>query len=174
LPRGIELTMDHKTILIADDDSDLADALAKRCERLGLKTIVAYDGLSTSKTIVERPPDLVCLDLNMPLGSGMDVCRMLAGDASLASIPVIVLTCRCDAETICRCRAMGAHYVLKSADVWERLEPLIEQLLHVSFGDDGGQESVEADDRLPAGAGGADRPGQGAVGSFGVRHSEGI
>lgn len=121
--------MEPKTILIADDDSDLADALAKRCERMGFKTIVVYDGLSTSKTIVERPPDLVCIDLNMPLGNGLDVCRMVARDATLSSIPVIVLTCRTDAETIRCCRAMGAHYVLKSHDVWGRVEPLLHRLL---------------------------------------------
>jgi DNA-binding response OmpR family regulator len=165
--------MDRKTILIADDDSDLADVLASRCERLGLKAIVVYDGLSASKTIVEQPPDLVCLDVNMPLGGGMDVCRMLAGDSSLSSIPVIVLTCRSDAETVRRCRLMGVHYLLKSPDAWGRLEPLIRKLLHVCPGEAGGQGLSEPEACLPVGSGGLDRPRRGATPVRGIHHPEG-
>jgi len=151
------MTMDRKTVLIADDDSDLADALAKRCERLGLKTVVVYDGLSTLTTLAERQPDLVCLDLNMPFGSGMDVCRMLATDALLASVPVIVLTCRSDAETVRYCRSMGAHYVLKSGDLWNHVEPLIRRRLHLLAEEAGGQDAVEPMACLPAGPGLAGR-----------------
>jgi CheY-like chemotaxis protein len=137
---GLRVTMDRKTILIADDDSDLADALAKRCEHLGLKAVLAYDGLSTLRGIAQCPPDIVCLDLNMPFGGGMDVCRALAEDAVLSSVPIIVLTGRSDAETIRYCRSMGVHYVLKSRDVWSCVEPLIRRLLDLAPGGRDGRE----------------------------------
>ena len=121
--------MATKTILIADDDSDLADVLAMRCRLLGLRVFVAYDGLTALALIDEQSPDLVCLDVNMPFGGGLDVCEMLASDEALASIPVVMLTGRSDEETIGRCRSMGAHYVLKSRDAWHRIEPLIQRLL---------------------------------------------
>ena len=122
--------MATKTILIADDDSDLADVLTMRCRELGMRALVAYDGLTALTLLDEQSPDLVCLDVNMPYGSGLGVCEMLAPDEALASIPVIVLTGRSDEETIRRCQSMGAHYVLKSRDVWQQIEPLIHALLH--------------------------------------------
>ncbi|MBN1590032.1 MAG: response regulator [Pirellulales bacterium] len=121
-----------KTILIADDDSDLADVLAVRCRQLGLKVLVAYDGLSALTLIDQQSPDLVCLDVNMPCGSGMDICKMLALDQALASIPVIMLTGRSDEDTICGCRSMGAHYLRKSTAMWDLLEPLVRRLLGLS------------------------------------------
>ena len=121
-----------KTILIADDDSDLADALAVRCRQLGFNVVIAYDGLAASSQIAERPFDLVCVDVNMPFGNGIDVCRMLAADDTLASLPVVVLTCRSDEETVRRCRLLGVHYVLKSHDLWERIKPLLLELLQSS------------------------------------------
>ena len=123
--------MTTKTILIADDDSDLADVLAMRCRQLGLRALVAYDGLTALTLVDEQSPDLVCLDVNMPLGSGLGVCEMLQPDEALASIPVVVLTGRSDEETIRRCQSMGAYYVLKSRDVWQRVEPILRELLDI-------------------------------------------
>ena len=124
--------MRTKTILIADDDCDLADALAVRCRQLGFNVVLAYDGLAASSCVAERPFDLVCLDVNMPFGNGMDVCQNLVTDDTLADTPVIVLTCRSDPETIHRCRLLGAHYLLKSRDLWKHMKPLLMELVQGS------------------------------------------
>lgn len=123
---------EQKTILIADDDEDLAHALALRCRRLGLRVVTACDATDALHAIENREPHLACLDVNMPRGNGLAACQSLASDEHLASIPVIILTGRKDEQTIRRCHDLSAHYVPKSKDVWETIEPLICRLLDVS------------------------------------------
>ena len=130
-----------KTILIADDDRDLVDALATRCRQLGLTVVVAYDARAAFTLICESRPDLICLDVSMPSGSGLAVCEMLVSDEELSSIPVIMLTGSTDDETIRRCHSMCAFYVLKSRDVWQRIEPVLCNLLGIKLSGTGTPEA---------------------------------
>lgn len=123
----------QKRILIADDDEGLVEAAAKRFESLGLRVDRAYDGMAALEKIDQREPDLIVLDVNMPGGSGLGVCKMLSRDASLRAIPVVVLTGRKDPETIRLCRELHAHYLQKGADMWSRLELLAAKLLGLDF-----------------------------------------
>lgn len=121
--------MSNKTILVADDDRDLAQAIAARCRRLGHIVETAYDSLTALSRIRECAPDLVCLDVNMPAGNGMCVCEMMASEPAWASIPVIILTGKTDPETIKRCHQLCAYYVPKGEGLWERLRPLLFEFL---------------------------------------------
>lgn len=119
----------QRTILIADDDRDLVQALALRCHRLGLGVQAAYDALTALNLMRFAKPDLACLDVNMPAGNGLSVRDMMASDPNWASIPVIILTGRTDPQTIIHCHETCAFYVLKGDNVWSRVEPLIHELL---------------------------------------------
>jgi len=129
--------MRSKTVLIADDDHDLTEALAVRCRELGVNPVIAHDARTAFTLICTSRPDVICLDVAMPSGSGLSVCEMLVHDEELSSIPVIMLTGRCDHTTIQRCHEMCAFYVLKSPDVWSRLKPILRELLNL--------ESTEAE-----------------------------
>jgi len=118
-----------KRILIADDDECLVDALARRCEALDLHVERAHDGMSALVKIDALEPDLVILDVNMPSGSGLSVCEMLAPDPNLKAIPIVILTGRTDGETIAACNRLDAYYVLKGPNIWSQLEPLVVDLL---------------------------------------------
>ncbi|MEX2317292.1 MAG: response regulator [Pirellulales bacterium] len=117
------------TIVIADDDVDLVDSLTQRCSQLGCRVIGASSALEAINAIHRVTPDLVCIDVNMPAGSGLSVCEMMSTDERLRSIPVIVLTGNSDHHTIRRCHDMMVYYVEKSVDVWQRIEPLLVELL---------------------------------------------
>jgi CheY-like chemotaxis protein len=121
-----------KTILIADDDRDLVYSLFLRCRRLGLKVLTAHDAFTALTIAKTQSPDLICLDVEMPAGNGLSVCEMLTSDETCRSIPIAILTGKCDPDTIIRCHTMCAYYVEKCPDVWSRLEPLLEELLGVS------------------------------------------
>jgi CheY-like chemotaxis protein len=116
------------TILIADDDRDLVEALRLRCRALGLDVLVAHDGYTALTLAHQHRPNLICLDVNMPGGGGLTVCDMLAEDAHLASVPIIILTGQTAGEVVRRCWDRCAYYVLKSTDTWTRIEPLIWEL----------------------------------------------
>lgn len=119
----------RKTILIADDDMFLADILVERCRSLGLVADVAYSATSALGKIEEMEPDVVILDIEMPYGNGLSVCEMMATHEGLSTIPVIILTGRSDRETIRRCHAVGAYYVVKKGAIWPHIEPLLRELV---------------------------------------------
>jgi CheY-like chemotaxis protein len=123
--------MTEKTVLIADDDWDLADALSARARALGLKAQTVHSGLATLHFLQERAVDLIILDVNMPAGDGMMVCEKMASDPDLARIPVLILTGRKDLKIIQRCHQMGAYYLPKSPHVWQQIKPLLVELLDV-------------------------------------------
>jgi CheY-like chemotaxis protein len=136
--------MQPKTVLIADDDRDLVHVLKIRCNHLNLNVVSAHDAMTALALAHEHRPDLICLDVNMPSGSGLSVCEMLAADDRLSSIPVIMLTGQADEETIRRCHAMCAYYVLKSRDIWDRVEPILRELLQLPAADADPQDSTES------------------------------
>lgn len=121
--------MNEMTIVIADDDSDLVNALRKRCEKIGLHVRTAFDALDALNVIHESEPDLICLDVNMPCGNGLSVLEMIASDEYLRSTPVIILTGESNEETIRRCHLYCAYYVEKCSDIWPRIEPILRELL---------------------------------------------
>ena len=124
--------MKRKTILIADDDHDLTNVLALRCTELGLDVHTASDAMTALSKAHRYHPDLICLDVQMPGGNGLSACEMLTTDDELSSLPVIMLTGQRDEDTIRRCHDMCAYYVLKCPDVWQRVEPLICELLDLT------------------------------------------
>jgi DNA-binding response OmpR family regulator len=146
--------MNQKSILIADDDKDLVNALSARCRQLGLRVFTAERGLSAFNAAVEHRPNVICLDVNMPAGNGMHICEVLADDPKLNSIPIIMLTGSNEPEIIRRCHKSCAYYVQKCPNVWDRLKPLLCDLLQL---DTRGsrtayeQDTVPIDDKTPGG-----------------------
>ena len=64
-------------ILVADDDEDIRDLVAFRLELEGHEVQIAGDGASASKSVTEFEPDLVVLDVMMPLRGGLEICADL-------------------------------------------------------------------------------------------------
>ena len=117
-----------KTVLIADDDWDLADALALRIKGLGLAVRTAHNALATMQALQTEPPDLLILDVRMPDGNGLSVCETMTRDPDLTRIPVLILTGLNDPTTVRRCCLSGARYVFKGPNLWQRIEPIMRRL----------------------------------------------
>ena len=83
-----------QTILIIEDEKDLAELLAFNLEKEGYRTVIALDGTEGLETANRLLPDLVLLDLMLPGMLGTDVCKSLKKSASTARIPVIMLTAK--------------------------------------------------------------------------------
>jgi len=123
--------MKQRSIVIADDDSDLAQLLAMRCQSLGLNVYLAYDGSTALNLIRAHHPDVICLDLHMPSGDGLSLFQMIQEDKGLPSVPLILMTGDTNEDTIRECHQMCAYYVEKCTDIWKRLEPLIRDLFEI-------------------------------------------
>jgi two-component system, OmpR family, phosphate regulon response regulator PhoB len=83
------------TILVVDDERDLADTVEFSLNREGWRTLIAGDG-ELALTLARRDPkpDLILLDLMLPGMSGTDVCRQLKAAEETAEIPIIMLTAK--------------------------------------------------------------------------------
>jgi len=122
--------MQRKSILIVEDNRELVSVLAVRCRRLGFRVRVADEVVPALAALDDELPDLACINVNLP-GGGLRICELLAADPRGVQVPVIVLTGRKDDETIRRCGGLCAYYLHKSGRLWERLEPVIYELLDI-------------------------------------------
>lgn len=117
------------TVLLADDDRALLELLDKRCRAEGWSTMTVEDGLTAISSIDLCVPDVVCLDINMPSGTGFSVCDMMLRDERLKNIPIIILTGSTDPQTMSQCRKLGARHISKGANVWKQLRREIQKIL---------------------------------------------
>jgi|APSaa5957512493_1039668.scaffolds.fasta_scaffold93247_1 CheY-like chemotaxis protein len=79
-------------ILIIDDEPDLRLALAATLEDHGYDVVEGTDGSEALELAVMHAPDVVLMDVNMPLVDGMTALRILKGDSRTAGIPVCLVT----------------------------------------------------------------------------------
>ena len=105
--------MTHR-ILIADDEPNILVSLEFLMKREGYEVLVARDGQQALEAIVRERPDLVLLDVMMPLKSGFDVCQAVRADESLASVKILMLTAKGRETDVAKGTALGADaYVTK-------------------------------------------------------------
>ena len=79
-------------ILLVDDDLDFVDATKTVLESKPYEVIVAYDGDEGLRKAREENPDLILLDIIMPVEDGFTAAEQLKKDPQLSKIPVIMLT----------------------------------------------------------------------------------
>jgi CheY-like chemotaxis protein len=81
-----------KQILLVDDQADAIDALAMLLEMDGHAVRTAYSGADALAVVTTFIPDLALIDVTMPDMSGMDLARLLRGNATLAGTRLVALT----------------------------------------------------------------------------------
>lgn len=87
-------SMAKAQILIIEDDRSLADVLDYNLKLDGYQTTVAYDGQEGLQQAKLRAPDLIVLDLMLPLIDGLEICRRLRADPLTRNILVLMLTAK--------------------------------------------------------------------------------
>ncbi|HEY6838416.1 MAG TPA: response regulator, partial [Geobacteraceae bacterium] len=85
-----------QTILIIEDEQDLAELVAFNLEREGYRALIAADGVAGVEEARRQLPDLVLLDLMLPGMMGTEVCKLLKKQEKTATIPIIMLTAKGD------------------------------------------------------------------------------
>lgn len=83
-----------KTILVVEDERDLAELIAFNLEKEGFRTFVSLDGEAGFQKACSEMPDLILLDLMLPGMMGTDICRELRKRPETGKIPIIMLTAR--------------------------------------------------------------------------------
>jgi two-component system, OmpR family, alkaline phosphatase synthesis response regulator PhoP len=82
-------------VLIVEDEQDIAGVIKHTLERGGeTEAQIVGSGDAAIRAVTDRPPDVIILDLNLPVVSGLDVCRILRARADVPRVPIIMLTAR--------------------------------------------------------------------------------
>ncbi len=82
-------------VLVIEDEKDIAGLVKHTLERGGSAVVeVAESGDQALRLASEQPPDLIILDLNLPVLGGLEVCRLLRTRPATAKTPIIMLTAR--------------------------------------------------------------------------------
>jgi len=101
-------------VLVVDDDREIARLVRAYLEQAGYAVITAYDGETALHMIRREKPLIIVLDLMLPDRDGWDITRIIRGDKSLASIPIIMLTARIeDTDKIVGLEMGADDYVTK-------------------------------------------------------------
>jgi len=82
------------SIYIIEDDPDINEILEDNLQREDFKTSTFTDGMKAYDAIIEKPPHLIILDLNLPSMSGIELCKYIRANELTEEIPVIMLTAR--------------------------------------------------------------------------------
>jgi adenylate cyclase len=134
-------------ILIADDQPMNVDILQTRLAVHGYEILTAADGEEALGMARAQLPDLILLDIMMPKMDGLEVCRLLKGDAALPFMPIIMVTAMADTKDIVTGLEVGAdEYLTKPVDQ-AALVARVKSMLRVKALHDMAQEQA---DRLAA------------------------
>jgi len=96
-----------KVILLVDDEPDLMKVCFFRLKKAGYAVISAVNGQEALDVLKKNTPDIIFLDLNLPLIAGDEVCLRIKSDEQTKNIPVILFTASVEhiAEKAKECRA---------------------------------------------------------------------
>ncbi|MDX1657530.1 MAG: response regulator [Nitriliruptorales bacterium] len=119
----VETDNDTATIAVVEDEDDLANLVRVNLELSGYDVVVAKNGAEGLTAIKNERPDLVLLDVMMPVLDGWQVLRSLKEDDELRDIPVIMLTALSEERDLIRGHLQGAvRYVTKPFEMKTLLE----------------------------------------------------
>ena len=117
-----------KHVLIAEDDTFLADTMGKILRKYSVRVTITYNGKETIGALRKKIPDLLLLDIRMPVLDGHGVLKFI--QEKQMDLPVIVLSNLGDRETKDKCKRMKVkHYIVKNDIDDDDLWPAIEKYL---------------------------------------------
>ena len=104
--------MNKPVVLIVDDEPDVVTMWQRSLLTEGFEVICAYDGISAVDMAEVDKPDLVLLDIMMPMLNGYDVCRQIKANPATEHIPVLCVTSAQNDEVRENAQAAGAQGLL--------------------------------------------------------------
>src|SRR5215210_2020341 len=120
------------TVLVVDDNADTRVVVRWMLERWGCRVLEASDGREAFEAVVESRPDLVLIDLMMPVMDGFDAIRSIRGREEFSNLPIIAVTAFDRAGARDGAAEAGCdHYLSKPID-FKRLGVLVEKLTKTS------------------------------------------
>ncbi len=100
--------MESTRILVVDDEPDVVTLIARTLTTEGFEVMSAYDGISALDIAESESPDLILLDIMMPMMSGYEVCQQIKANPRTDGIPVLCLSSAHTPDARAKCKEAGA------------------------------------------------------------------
>ncbi len=106
--------MTKRRILVVDDEEDIQELVRYNLERDGFDVTCVDSGPTALEAVAVAPPDLIVLDLMLPVIDGLEVCRRLKQNDKTAGIPIVMVTAKVEDADIVSGLELGADdYITK-------------------------------------------------------------
>ncbi len=132
-------------LLLAEDDEFSRDMLVRRLQKAGYETVAAADGREALALALLHRPDLILLDLDMPVMDGRTAMRMLKTDVRTFRIPIIILTAHTGTDDVAAALSAGCFSYEAKPIVFRRLLERIEEGLQPANRKDPGSVAAARD-----------------------------
>jgi DNA-binding response OmpR family regulator len=118
-----------KRIVVAEDEPSIVLSLEFLLTEAGYEVLTAVNGADALKLVDQHKPDLLVLDIMLPVVNGFEVCRTVRSNPASREMPILMLTARGREQEIARGLAMGANaYVTKPFGTRELMSTIRELL----------------------------------------------
>lgn len=98
-----------KTVLVVDDEIGALTLIGIMLERGGFNVMKAKDADTALATLDQNTPDLIILDVMMPIMDGIELCKVIRKRNDTGRTPVLILSARGDADSVMRGMEAGAN-----------------------------------------------------------------
>jgi two-component system alkaline phosphatase synthesis response regulator PhoP len=119
----------RESILVVEDDEDVAKITASFLRAKKYDVVVAHDGPTALELVTQRLPRVILLDIMMPRMSGLEVLRILRENPETATIPVILVTAKVRNDDVIEGYQHGADYYITKPFTPDQLEYGIKMVL---------------------------------------------
>jgi DNA-binding response OmpR family regulator len=118
-----------KRILIADDESNIVISLEFLMQRSGYQVKTATDGEQALRQLSEFKPDLILLDIMLPLRNGFEVCQRIRENPEWQHTKIVMLTAKGREVEVTKGLALGADVYITKPFATRELIASVQQLL---------------------------------------------
>ena len=130
-PRARDERTPLPSILIVEDNEMNRDMLSRRLQRRGYEVVIAVDGERGVAMAKSEAPDLILMDMSLPIMDGWEATRTLKAAPETGSIPVIALTAHAMAEEKIRTKAAGCDdHLTKPLNKFKLIETISRLVQH--------------------------------------------
>jgi DNA-binding response OmpR family regulator len=128
MPKRLSLES-AKKILIIEDDKDLVELIKYNLEKMGFDSSAAYNGQEGLERTKSEKPDLIILDLMLPVIDGYEFLKIIKEDPAYATIPIIILSAKVSPGAVIKGFRLGAaDYIPKPFNVGELISKVKDSL----------------------------------------------
>ncbi len=122
----------NKRILIVDDEPNIVVSLEFLMKREGFEVAVATDGEAALKSVEEKQPDLVLLDIMLPKKNGFEVCQTIRANPDWQGVKIVMLTAKGRDTEVAKGTALGADAYMTKPFSTKDLITQVRQILGIT------------------------------------------